>query len=92
MTRTVTCSRYQIELEGLEKPPMPGPNGEKIFNQVSKRAWEEWQTLQTMLINEKHLNLMEPETRKYLSEQMWKFFTNGDVDTAEGYVPPEPPA
>ena len=89
MTRTVTCSRYGEELEGLPQPPMPGPNGEKIFEQVSKRAWEEWQTLQTMLINEKHLSLMEPDTRKYLSEQMWHFFNNEDVDEAEGYIPEE---
>ena len=92
MSRTVICSRYSIELEGLDRPPMPGPQGEKIFAEVSKRAWAEWQELQTMLINEKHLKLMEPEARKYLSEQMWRFFNNEPVDRAEGYVPPEPPA
>ena len=91
MTRTVRCSRYNIELEGLDNPPMPGANGEKIYAQVSKRAWQEWQELQTMLINEKHLKLMEPQARKYLSEQMWKFFNNEEVDRAEGYVPPPPP-
>lgn len=91
MTRTVMCSRYGTELEGLESPPMPGPQGEKIYDQVSKRAWQEWQELQTMLINEKHLKLMEPSARKYLSEQMWRFFSNEDVDQAEGYVPPPPP-
>ena len=88
MTRTVHCCRYDTDLEGLDNPPMPGPQGQKIFEQVSKRAWQEWQQLQTMLINEKHLNLMEPDTRKYLSEQMWRFFNNEAVDHAEGYVPP----
>jgi Fe-S cluster biosynthesis and repair protein YggX len=88
MTRTVVCSRYQKEMEGLEKPPLPGPNGERIFNEVSKQAWQEWQALQTMLINEKHLKLIDPDARKYLSEQMWKFFTNKDVDRAEGYIAP----
>jgi len=88
MTRTVICSRYQEELEALEKPPLPGPNGERIFNEVSKKAWLEWQALQTMLINEKHLKLIDPEARKYLTDQMWRFFSNQQVDHAEGYVPP----
>ena len=88
MTRTVVCSRYKKELEGLEKPPLPGPNGERIFNEVSKKAWHEWQALQTMLINEKHLKLIDPDARKYLVEQMWLFFANEDVDHAEGYVAP----
>ena len=87
MTRTIQCSRYKEELEGLESPPLPGPQGEKIFEQVSKKAWNEWQALQTMLINEQHLKLIDPDARKYLSEQMWRFFNNEDVDHAEGYIP-----
>ncbi|MCR9260000.1 MAG: oxidative damage protection protein [Pseudomonadaceae bacterium] len=88
MSRTVLCSRYGEELEGLDKPPIPGAAGERIFNEVSKKAWLEWQNLQTMLINEKHLKLLDPDARKYLSEQMWLFFANEEVDRAEGYVAP----
>lgn len=88
MTRTVHCSRYQTDLPGLEKQPLPGANGEKIFASVSQKAWDEWQTLQTMLINEKHLSLIDPEARKYLTEQMWRFFNNETVDRAEGYIEP----
>jgi len=42
---------------------------------------------QTLIINEKQLNLMDLGTRTYLSEQMDKFFDGDDVDQAEGYVP-----
>jgi Fe-S cluster biosynthesis and repair protein YggX len=42
-----------------------------------------------MLINEKHLSLMDPNTRKYLQAQMERFFNNEPFDKAEGYVPPE---
>jgi Fe-S cluster biosynthesis and repair protein YggX len=87
MTRTVRCTRYQEELEGLDAPPLPGPQGERIYAEVSKKAWLEWQALQTMLINEKHLKLVDPDARKYLTEQMWRFFNNEEVDRAEGYVP-----
>lgn len=91
MTRTVICRKYGEELEGLERPPLPGPVGEEIFNTVSKRAWAEWQTLQTMLINEKALDLRNPEARAYLTEQRERFFDNEETDHATGYVPnPKP--
>ncbi|MDY6930274.1 MAG: oxidative damage protection protein, partial [Pseudomonadota bacterium] len=70
-------------------PPMPGAKGQDIFENISKQAWEEWQAQQTMLINEKHLSLMDPNTRKYLQAQMEHFFKNEPFDKAEGYVPPE---
>ena len=89
MTRMVHCQKYQKELPGLDRPPFPGPKGQQIFEKVSAQAWQDWQTHQTRLINEKHLNMMDPETRKYLQQQMDNFFTGGDVDQAEGYVPEE---
>ena len=88
MTKTVFCSRYKKELPALEQPPLPGPMGERIATQVSAQAWQEWQALQTMLINEKQLNLMDPDTRKYLQQEMDKFLANEEYDRAEGYVPP----
>ena len=41
-----------------------------------------------MLINEKHLTLVDPEARKYLQQEMDKFFAGEDYDQAEGYVAP----
>jgi A/G-specific adenine glycosylase len=89
VTRTVRCRKYAREMEGLDAPPLPGPKGQEIFESVSRQAWDEWQALQTMLINEKHLNLRDPGARKYLSEQRERFLDNEPVDRAEGYVPPE---
>lgn len=87
MTRLVMCRKYGQELPGLEAPPLPGKRGEEIFNSISQRAWNEWQTLQTMLINEKHLRLIEPAARKYLTEQMQRFFDNQPTDAAEHFTP-----
>lgn len=93
MSRTVLCRKYKQELEGLERPPYPGPKGQEIFATISKKAWQEWQAQQTMLINEKHLNMMDASARTFLNEQMEKFFSGEDFEQAEGYVPPksEPP-
>ncbi|WIX33207.1 oxidative damage protection protein [Salinicola sp. JS01] len=88
MARTVFCRKYQQELEALPFPPLPGAKGQEIQQNVSKRAWEEWQAQQTRLINEKHLNMLDPDARAYLMAQMERFFDNQETDHAEGYVPP----
>jgi Fe-S cluster biosynthesis and repair protein YggX len=88
MSRTVTCTKYQKELPGLATPPLPGKAGQDIFDTISQQAWNEWMQLQTMLINEKQLNMMDLGARTYLTEQRNKFFNNEDFERAEGYVPP----
>jgi len=87
VTRMVFCKHFGEELEGLDRPPLPGPKGQKIFDEVSKKAWQAWQAEQTMLINEKQLSLMDPEARKYLQDQMDKYLSGENYDRAEGFVP-----
>jgi Fe-S cluster biosynthesis and repair protein YggX len=89
MPRMVFCRKYQQEMEGLDSPPYPGAKGQDILNNVSKKAWQEWMAHQTLLINEKRLNMMDMGTKVYLSEQMTKFLSGENVDQAEGYVPPK---
>lgn len=89
MPRTVFCRKYQKELEGLERPPLPGAKGQELYESISKQAWQDWLAHQTLLINEKHLNLMDMGTRTYLNEQMQRFLSGENYDRAEGYVPPE---
>ncbi|AXV64574.1 oxidative damage protection protein [Pseudoalteromonas shioyasakiensis] len=89
MARTVFCQKLQKEAEGLGFQLYPGELGEKIFNNISKEAWGQWQHKQTMLINEKHLNMMDPEHRAFLEEQMVGFLFEGKDVEIEGYRPPE---
>lgn len=91
MTRTVICRKYKKELPALERPPYPGPKGEALYNEVSQQAWDEWKAHQTMLINEQRLNMMNPEDRRYLQEEMDKFLSGEDFAQAEGYKPPKAP-
>jgi Fe-S cluster biosynthesis and repair protein YggX len=88
MTRMIFCRKYQQELEGVDMPPYPGAKGQDIYHNISKKAWQEWMAHQTMLINEKRLNMMDLGTRVYLTEQMAKFLSGELYDQAEGYVPP----
>ena len=89
MAKTVFCIRLQKELPGLDAPPFPGARGQEIFEKVSAEAWAAWQDLQTMLINEKHLNMIDKEARKFLSEQRDKFLAGEEIDQAEGYIAPD---
>ncbi|HEK0909831.1 oxidative damage protection protein [Pseudomonas machongensis] len=88
MTRTVKCRKYNEELPGLPRPPYPGAKGQDIYEHISQKAWDEWQKHQTMLINEKRLNMMNGEDRKFLQAEMDKFFAGEEYAQAEGYVPP----
>ncbi len=89
MTRMVRCIKLGREAEGMDFPPMPGELGKRIFESVSKEAWQQWIKLQTMLINENRLNLMEPRARQYLVEQVEKHFFGEGAEQAAGYVPPD---
>ena len=89
MPQTVFCKLLNKELPGLAAPPFPGPKGQEIFENYSEQAWLSWQEMQTMLINEKHLNMMDKDARKYLNAQRDKFLAGEETDRAEGYIPPE---
>ncbi len=89
MSRTVNCIKLGQEAEGLDFPPLPGAIGQKIFENVSKEAWQQWIRLQTMIINENRLNLADPAHRKYLMEQVQNHFFGVGADQISGYVPPK---
>ncbi len=88
MTHSVFCKKYQQQMEGLGRPPYPGPKGQDIYDNISKQAWQEWQAHQTLLINERSLNMTDPSARQFLQEQMEKFISGEDYAKADGYVPP----
>jgi Fe-S cluster biosynthesis and repair protein YggX len=89
MARMVQCVKLSREAEGLEKPPIPGELGQKIYDRVSKEAWEFWMAQMTMIINEYRLTLADPRAQQFLSEQMEKFFFGEGDQTPPDYVPPE---
>lgn len=88
MARMVNCIKLGREAEGLDFPPYPGELGKKIFESVSKEAWQQWLRHQTMLVNENRLNLADARARKYLAEQMEKHFFGVGADGVAGYVAP----
>ena len=89
MTRMVKCVLLGIEAEGLDYAPYPGELGQRIYENVSRQAWQQWLAHQTMIINEYRLTPIEPKARKFLEEEMEKFFFGGGSHKPEGFVPEE---
>ena len=89
MSRTIFCTFLQREAEGQDFQLYPGELGKRIYNEISKEAWSQWMSKQTMLINEKKLNMMNPEDRKVLEKEMVNFLYEGKEEHIEGYTPPE---
>jgi Fe-S cluster biosynthesis and repair protein YggX len=90
LARTVQCVLLKQEAEGLDFPTYPGELGKRIYEGVSKQAWQQWLKHQTMLVNENRLNLADARARQYLARQMEQYFFGGGADQPTGYVPPAP--
>ena len=90
MARTVYCVLLGRDAEGLDRPPYPGELGQRIFNNVSREAWQRWVAHQTMLLNEYRLTPIDPKARKFLVAEMEKFFFGGGSPPPESFTAPKP--
>ena len=90
MARMIQCAYLKREAEGLDFPVYPGELGKRIYDHVSKEAFEAWKRHQTMLVNENRLNLADARARQYLARQMENFFFGDGAEQPAGYVPPTP--
>ncbi|MBP6116307.1 MAG: oxidative damage protection protein [Neisseriaceae bacterium] len=87
MTRMVNCIKLGKEAEGMAFPPLPNDLGKRIFDNVSKEAWEGWLGYQTMLINENRLSLADARARQYITQQMEQYFFGDGADAIGGFTP-----
>ena len=89
MTRKVQCVKTGQTADGLQAPPYPGELGKRIYENVSQPAWRMWLQHQTMLINEYRLSPIEPKARKFLEEEMEKYFFGTGSDKPKDFVSPQ---
>lgn len=87
--RMVKCVKLGEELPGLDEPPYQGELGQKIFENVSKKAWEMWKQHLIMIINEYQLNPASMEAWQIISTEAERFFFGEGAKPPEGYVPPK---
>ena len=84
--RTVQCAKLGQELPGLDAPPFPGALGQRIFENVSKRAFDLWQEESAKLMKARGWNMGQPDHRKQLMAEMEKFLFT-PVAAAPGGAP-----
>ena len=89
MARMIHCIKLNKEAEALDLPPYPGVLGKKIYETVSKEAWQMWIKHQTMLINENRLALADPKARQFLQAELEKYFFGEGSAVPSGYVAPK---
>ena len=85
--KKIMCKKLKKEGEALSYLPYPGDLGKRIQESISEEAWEQWVSHQTMLINEMKLTPVEPKARKFLEEEMEKFFFGDGSQAPQGFVP-----
>ncbi|MFQ5995308.1 MAG: oxidative damage protection protein [Acidiferrobacterales bacterium] len=88
MTRKVQCVKLNREAKGLDFQPYPGELGKKIFENVSKDAWQMWLEHQTMLINEHRLSLRDAKARAFIEKEMDSYFFGSGSKLPQGFVAP----
>jgi len=87
MGEVVNCVKLGREAEGLDRQPYPGELGKRVFENVSKEAWQLWLKHQTMLLNEYRLSPIDPKARTFLEEQMEKFFFGDGSELPPDFKP-----
>lgn len=92
MPRMVTCAKLKRRLPGLERPPFPGPEGQRIFEHISAAAWAQWGAQVVVLINHYGLVLADPDAQQFLREQREAFLFGDTAEMPEGWSPEGQPS
>jgi len=88
MSRMVQCVKLGRQAEGLEEPPFDSPLGQRIYESISKEAWQQWQDHMKMLLNEYRLQPWRKEHQDFIVQQMEQYFFGGGGEKPKDYVPP----
>ena len=66
MARTVHCKKLDKDLPGLDRPPYKNELGQRIFNEISKEAWDMWLKDSVKYINTYRIDLASTEGQKFM--------------------------
>jgi len=88
--RMVMCKKLGKELPGLERPPYRNDLGKRIFEQISKEAWEMWKKDSVKYINTYRVDLTSAEGQKFMFDQCAIYFGFEEGKLADtAFVPEE---
>lgn len=70
---TIQCTRCGETRDQLPRPPLAGELGERIYRHICQSCWREWLRAQTAVINHYGLDLLDPEAKRFLTQQTEAF-------------------
>lgn len=87
MAHMVQCAKLGQQLEGLDEPPFDSPLGQRIYDNISKQAWQQWQDHMKMLLNEYRLQPWKKDHQDFIVQQMEQYFFGGGSEAPKEFVP-----
>ena len=84
VSRTVKCAKLGEALPGLPYKPFNDALGQRIYDSISAKAWQEWIEHSKRIVNEYRLDLTQKKAHEVLKEQCEEFLFG-----AGGVAPPE---
>jgi len=87
--RIVRCRLLKKDLPGLDRPPYKNDLGKRIFEEVSKEAWQSWLKDSVRFINTYRVDLASTEGQKFMLKQCAIYFGYEEGETAQtAWTPP----
>ena len=87
MSRMVKCVKLGEELPGLPYKPFADALGQRIYDSISARAWQDWIEHSKRIVNEYRLDLTSKKAHDVLKEQCEDFLFGGGGQAPAEYVP-----
>ncbi len=89
--RLVMCKKLGKELPGLDRVPYKNELGQKIYNQISKEAWDMWKKDSVRLINTYRKDLASPDGLAFMMKQcaVYLGLEDGEVAPTAWVAPKE---
>ncbi len=81
--RTVHCRLLKKDLPGLDRPPYKNDFGQRLYNEVSKEAWQQWVKESVRFINTYRVDLATPEGQAFMFKQCAIYFGYEEGDQAQ---------
>jgi Fe-S cluster biosynthesis and repair protein YggX len=81
--RIVHCRLLKKDLPGLDRVPYKNELGKKIYEEISKEAWQKWLADSVKYINTYRVDLASPEGQKFMLKQAAIYFGFEEGDLAQ---------
>lgn len=86
--RMVHCRKLDKDLPGLARAPYRNELGKRVFEEVSKEAWDAWLKESVKFINTYRVDLASPEGQKFMFKQCAVYFGFEEGELAQtAFVP-----